>query len=320
MSALYRFEPEFTASIRFLPFCFVAIRFYMAYNIISEIYREASRRLSLFFFLKEADKTKSKTYEEFVEKFKPKKTTDDCMTPPLVYDAVKSWACAEYGIDPESIVRPFWPGGDYERFEYPEGGVVLNNPPFSILSKICAFYLDRGIPFFLFAPSLTAFSGKSVAMRMNHIICNAEITYENGAVVRTAFVTSYGGDIVAQTAPELGRAVQEAVNRLKDEKRRNLPKYDYPDNVVTAAMLGRYAKYGVDFKVRRDECTLISKLDAQAEDGKAIFGGGLLLSDWKASDKVAAERASNGKSEGRKWELSDRERKIIAGLGKAGAP
>lgn len=26
---------------------------------------------------------KSKTYEEFVEKFKPKKTTDDCMTPSL---------------------------------------------------------------------------------------------------------------------------------------------------------------------------------------------------------------------------------------------
>lgn len=28
---------------------------------------------------------KSKTYEEFVEKFKPKKTTDDCYTP-NVYD------------------------------------------------------------------------------------------------------------------------------------------------------------------------------------------------------------------------------------------
>lgn len=48
--------------------------------------------MSLFFFRKEADETKSKTYEEFVEKFKPKKTTDDCMTPPLVYDAVKDWA------------------------------------------------------------------------------------------------------------------------------------------------------------------------------------------------------------------------------------
>ena len=29
---------------------------------------------------------KSNDYEGFVEKFKPKKTTDDCYTPPLVYD------------------------------------------------------------------------------------------------------------------------------------------------------------------------------------------------------------------------------------------
>ena len=59
---------------------------------------------------------KSKTYEEFVEKFKPKKTTDDCYTPPGVYAVIKDWACKEYGIDPAKIVRPFYPGGDYENF------------------------------------------------------------------------------------------------------------------------------------------------------------------------------------------------------------
>ena len=30
-------------------------------------------------------------YEEFVEKFKPKKTTDDCYTPPEVYKLIKDW-------------------------------------------------------------------------------------------------------------------------------------------------------------------------------------------------------------------------------------
>jgi hypothetical protein len=92
------------------------------------------------------------TYEEFTEKFKPKKTTDDCYTPPSIYAVIRDWACKEYGIDPAKIVRPFYPGGDYEHYDYPEGAVVLDNPPFSILSKICTFYLDRGIPFFLFAP------------------------------------------------------------------------------------------------------------------------------------------------------------------------
>ena len=71
---------------------------------------------------------KSKTYEEFVEKFKSKKTTDDCYTPPSIYAVVRDWACKEYGIDPSEIVRPFYPGGDYKRFNYPEGAVVLHAP------------------------------------------------------------------------------------------------------------------------------------------------------------------------------------------------
>ena len=44
--------------------------------------------------------------------------------PPAVYEAIKDWACREYGIDPGKIVRPFYPGGDYERFDYSDGKVV----------------------------------------------------------------------------------------------------------------------------------------------------------------------------------------------------
>lgn len=43
------------------------------------------------------------TYEEFVEKFKPKKTTDDCYTPPLIYEAVKGWAIKEYNWDFDAL-------------------------------------------------------------------------------------------------------------------------------------------------------------------------------------------------------------------------
>ena len=244
-------------------------------------------------------------YEAFVEKFKPKLTTDDCYTPPLVYETIRDWVCEEYGVSPASIVRPFYPGGDYERFDYPDGCVVLDNPPFSILAKICAFYIDRGIAFFLFAPGLTAFSGRNVAMRMNHIICNADIEYENGAVVHTAFVTSFG-DCIAQTAPELGKRIAAAVDKLRREKRQILPKYTYPDNVLTAAMLGSYSKYGIDFSVRREDCTLISALDAQRAEKKAIFGGGLLLSERAAAERAAAERAA-----ATVWKLSAREKEII---------
>lgn len=49
---------------------------------------------------------KSKNYNEFVEKFKPKKTTDDCYTPPKVYEVVKSYAVEEYGLENKKIMRP----------------------------------------------------------------------------------------------------------------------------------------------------------------------------------------------------------------------
>lgn len=257
----------------------------------------------------------AKDYEEFVEKFKPKKTTDDCYTPPLIYDAVRDWACEKYGIDPAQIVRPFWPGGDYLRFEYPVGGVVLDNPPFSILTKICEFYLDAGIPFFLFAPSLTALSGRNVVMRMNHIIADADIVYENGAIVHTAFVTSFGGDVVLQSAPDLHDRIAQAVKTLRREKVKSVHKYIYPDNIVTAAIVQKYAKHGIDFCVRRGDCVPVGKLDGQRSGGKSIFGGGLLC-----SSKIAAERAAAERAAAERWSLSAREREIVAQLDAGALP
>lgn len=255
------------------------------------------------------------SYEEFVEKFKPKKTTDDCYTPPSIYAVIRDWACKEYGIDPSKIVRPFYPGGDYEHYDYPEGAVVLDNPPFSILSKICAFYLAKGIPFFLFAPSLTCFSGRAIFMQMNHIICDAAITYENGAVVKTSFVTSYGGDIVTQTSPKLTALINAEDERLRRETVRQLPKYTYPDHVVSPAIMQKYAHYGIDFKIRRGECVWISALDAKKLEKKTIFGQGLLLSDRLAAEHAAVKKAAAEKAAAVVWQLSEREKEIIAGLG-----
>ena len=267
-------------------------------------------------------------YDGFVEKFKPKRTTDDCYTPPEVYEVIRDWACAEYGIDPATIVRPFYPGGDYEAEDY-DGKVVLDNPPFSMLTKICEFYLSRGVPFFLFAPSLTLFGSKT-CMRMCHILCDACIEYENGAVVRTGFVTSYDEGIVARTAPELGKAINAKVDELHRREHVELPKYEYPDYVVTAAMMQRWSKYGIEFEVRREDCAHIGKLDAQKERGKTIFGSGLLLSERAAAERAAAERAAAERAAAERavaeraaaerarahvWELSDRERAIVSMLG-----
>ena len=65
-------------------------------------------------------------YRAFVEKFKPKKTTDDCYTPENIYEAVAGWVCEEYGTDREKFVRPFWPGADYRLREYADGEIVVD--------------------------------------------------------------------------------------------------------------------------------------------------------------------------------------------------
>lgn len=90
----------------------------------------------------------SEEYEDFVDKFKPKLTTDDCYTPDNIYAAIRDWAIDHYSLGDAQILRPFYPGGDYEHAEYPEGCVVIDNPPFSLLSQICQFYRERGIRFF----------------------------------------------------------------------------------------------------------------------------------------------------------------------------
>ncbi len=111
---------------------------------------------------KRSRRERHEDYEAFVDKFRPKLTTDDCLTPPEVYEAVIDWISANVrDLDGVEVVRPFWPGGDYERHDYPPGCVVIDNPPFSKLAKIRRFYTARGVNYFLFAPAMTLFSSEA---------------------------------------------------------------------------------------------------------------------------------------------------------------
>ena len=253
-------------------------------------------------------------YEGFVEKFKQKKTTDDCYTPPEIYAVVLDYVRERWGVDEADVVRPFWPGGDFEAFEYQDGCVVVDNPPFSILARIQEFYLDRGIRFFLFAPSLTFLSGRR-CMEVDHIACDCNVTYENGAVVRTGFVTNLDEENVLESEPELGRRLNEANDERLKATKRTVPKYEYPDEVITAARAQFLASHGTPFCVRRSDACRISALDEQRERGKTIFGGGLLLSKAAAAERAAAERAAAERAAAERWHLSERELEIQRMLG-----
>ena len=246
-------------------------------------------------------------YQAFLDKFVPKKTTDDCYTPDLVYEAVAQWVANEYHVAPRHFVRPFYPGGDYQREQYLPDAIVVDNPPFSILSEIIKFYVENGIRFFLFAPTLTLFSSSSSLVTALPVA--ASVTYENKANVNTSFVTNLEDpSIRLRSVPSLYRAVKEANDRNLEEQRRELPKYAYPDNVVTSAFVARLSRYGIDFSVSRAESVSIDALDAQKEQGRAIYGKGYLVSERAAAERAAAIR----------FALSPREREIVAQLGKAG--
>ena len=259
-------------------------------------------------------KIKSETYGEFVKKFKPKKTTDDCYTPEIVYNAISEWVTQEYHLNKADFVRPFYPGGDYEHFDY-TGKIVVDNPPFSMLSQIIKFYVDKKIKFFLFAPTLTLCRyGDDCTV----LPVGTDITYENGAVVNTSFATNLEPhEIRARTTPTLYKTVDEAnkINKQKDKK--SLPKYSYPMGLITTAAIYPLAKYGIDFVVPRSESIRVSALDAQRPLKKGVFGCGWLVSERVKAERVKAEREKAEREKAERWELSEREKLIIQNLNDA---
>lgn len=252
-------------------------------------------------------------YQEFLEKFKLKKTTDDCYTPAPVYDAVARYVEETYGVSRDRFVRPFYPGGDYQNEDYPKDCVVVDNPPFSILAEILRFYDAKGIRFFLFAPTLTLFSSSS-STACTALPCAVAVLYENGASVNTSFLTNLDDRSVRlRSAPKLYAMVQEGVDEFTRTLRKSLPKYSYPPHIITSTWVGALSRLGIEFSVPVAESEGISGLDAQKEAGKAIFGKGYIV-----SDAVKAEREKAEREKAERWDLSDRERAIIMRLNEQG--
>ena len=263
-------------------------------------------------------------YDKFVERFKPKHTTDDCMTHDAVYAAVRDWTVEKYGISPDvRIIRPFWPGADYQKADYTGDCVVIDNPPFSILSQIVRWYMARGIRFMLFAPTLQLFSiAKGEA---SYIVTTADITYANGAKIPTSLITNLTDKKICVYS-DLSRRME-----LADKQGYAVPKgkpnaYQVPDNVVTAAKLQRYARH-MNLEIDAKDTYPVSKLDNMP---KALFGKGFLLSDKAAAERMAAERmaaermaaeraaaerAAAERAAAEVIQLSPRELDIIARLG-----
>lgn len=251
-------------------------------------------------------------YEGFVKKFEVKKTTDDCYTPPTIYEIVKDWTVKRFGLNGAKIIRPFKPGGDFINEDYSGDCVVIDNPPFSIFKKICDFYNARGIRFFLFCPGLT-----SIYKGCTYVAVDVKIIYENGANVNTGFVTNLAGDLIAMTAPDLSKSLNVENKRLMKQGKKDVSKLAFPPQVLRAFDLQRLARCGVHYEVRASEGAVRSKVcDYNA------FGNSVLLSDEATEKRIKTEadarraEIEEKSAEETTLQLSQTDRNIINSLNK----
>ena len=190
-------------------------------ELFEEVEYQASREGRLSFARKE-----TANYKEFTDKFKPTNGSDECYTPKDIFDKVYKYVIDTYHPEGENI-RPFKPNGDFTAEDY-TNKFVVDNPPFSILCKIVQWYNERDIKYFLFCShlhTLQAFKYSSC------IICNAKITYSNGANVSTDFVTNMATD----RHIELNGKLRQLLNEKPPKKKIEM----YPF-VLSSARLGKY--------------------------------------------------------------------------------
>ena len=239
-------------------------------------------------------------YDSFIAKFTENpRTTDECWTPQDVYEAVVRYVGTVTDLTGKEILRPFYPGGDYINAEYPDNGVVIDNPPFSMFTKIVRFYSENNIPFFLFGPGMTIFSA---CRWCTAVIINGNVEFTNGAKVRLNFASNLYGDLLAVTAGKLGRAIAACPSQ---NVKANLPVYVYPAALVSVSDMQIIAKGAEDFAIRRDEALIVGTLDNHPKGKRALFGEHLMLKEAaKEAAKEPAKRAIH-------IQLSDREKRML---------
>lgn len=215
----------------------------------------------------------NKRDDQYYEWLKTKKSanktkpSDECYTPPAVYSAVAEYVKERFNITDEQIIRPFYPGGDYQNEDY-TNKIVVDNPPFSILASILKFYNEKSIKYFLFAPALTALANID---KTGIIFANLSIKYDNNVAVRTCFYTNFIDGIEAE--PELGEKIKE-IQPLNKKKSAN-NQYDYRDFI--SSNFDTVVRRGVHLFISKEEIEKIA-----TSNGHKMYGGGIRLSEDKA--------------------------------------
>lgn len=246
-------------------------------------------------------------------------SADECYTPPAVYDAVLDYAVERYNLQGKHIVRPFIPGGDYTKYVYGKNDVVVDNPPFSITTKIVNWYIGHNIPFFLFINGLYGVSlSRGLHGKATVIATNANVSFYNNGTekrIKLGFVTNLEPNNIVI------RGDATLTNRLNGlVKKKSFKRYHYPDNFLKNSDILSALQRNVELRLTTDNCLFADNLDyhkARTRDKHqrlSLFGGGYLV-----NDKLYAEFKESLKQDlpGTYCvTLSTREHKIIEELNK----
>lgn len=209
---------------------------------------------------------KGETYEEFVDKFKNKKTTDDCYTPPDIYKIISNYFCEKLNLDKSKIIRPFYPGGDYEHEDYTDK-IVLDNQPFSKTKEILNFYLKNNVPYILFADGRMLCDTIRKHPECGACIIKRQIEYENKAKVQTVFISNMWKGIV------LDGELQKLLDDYYKEHSKKKPKDERKENQYSSIDLCNLVpKDGKTIKVIKNY-----HHDNKCKTGKALYGGAIVI-------------------------------------------
>lgn len=109
----------------------------------------------------------------------------------------------------------------------------------------------------------------------------------------------------------------EGIDAICSAPKAELPKYKYPDCVLTVSDVAYIVKNKGEIKIDKREMVHHSALDIQKKHGKSIYGSGFLIS-YTAAERVTAERVTAERAAVKKeaivWELSEREMRIVEKL------
>lgn len=241
-------------------------------------------------------------------------STDECYTPPAVYDTVLDYAVDRYNLQGKHIVRPFIPGGDYQKYVYDENDVVVDNPPFSMTTKIVNWYIDHNIPFFLFINGLYGVSlSRGLHGKATVINTNANISFyhkPNNKAVKLGFVTNLEPKNVILRGDV---ALTNKLNGLVKKKAPN--KYQYPENMIRNSDVLAALRRGVELQLTTNNCLFKDNLDYNKEHKLVDVHGGCYLVDDNVYNeyKAAMEKVPPSTHH---VTFSEREKAIIEKLNK----